>query len=113
MTQFDSTPERRQAPRVPPAMESECRLPLRLRVRLLDISLDGALLAGDTLVPKGSTTRVRMALGYRGFDADGEVRRIAEPQMNGTASAAVGVSFMSMDEHSRRSLEEFVRRARS
>jgi c-di-GMP-binding flagellar brake protein YcgR len=113
MTDISSTPERRQAPRVPPVTDCECRIPLRLRVRLLDISLEGALLAGDTQLPKGSTTRVRMPLGYRAFDADGEVRRIAEPQMNAAAATAVGISFMSMDEQSRRSLEEFVRRARS
>ena len=113
MTDIRSTAERRQSPRVPPASDCECRLPLRVRVRLLDISLEGALLAGDTQLPKGAATRLRLPLGHAAFDADGEVRRVAEAQISGQTAAAVAVAFVRMDEHSRRSLEEFVRRARS
>jgi hypothetical protein len=113
MTDTNQAGDRRQSPRVPPAFECECRVPVRIRVRLLDISLDGALLAGDAHLPKGTITQVRLPLGPSPFSAAGEVRRVSEDRLGARAAATVAVAFRSMDEHSRRSLQDFVRRART
>lgn len=87
----------------------QCRLDLRTRVRLIDISATGALLAGDVAVPVGTHGHLRSAMGPAPFASDVEVRRV------GTASArpalAIGAIFVEMNDRSRRSLEQFLKRA--
>ena len=107
-TEFGS--ERRQAPRVAVDSGIECRLDLRTRVRLLDISVSGALLAAELAVPAGASAQLRSALGPNAFRSEVQVRRslalpAAMPQ-NGVAAM-----FTTMDERSRKSLEDFLRKA--
>jgi hypothetical protein len=106
----DQRKERRQSPRV--ALESavECRLELRTRVRLIDISLSGALLAAELVLPVGAPAQLRSTLGPSPFISGVQVQR------NVALSAAVplqglGAAFTEMDERSRRSLEDFLRKA--
>ena len=104
------TPERRQTPRVALGSDIECRLDLRTRVRLLDISLSGALLAAELAVPAGASAQLRSGLGASAFRSDVQVRRtVGLPP--GVTTNGLGAVFTSMDERSRRSLEDFLRKA--
>jgi PilZ domain len=102
--------ERRQAPRVALAGGLECRLELRTRVRLLDISVSGALLAAELALPVGVPARLQSSLGATTFHSDVQVRRNV-PLSPGIPLKGLGAAFTSMDEKSRRSLEDFLRKA--
>lgn len=104
------TTERRQTPRVALGGGIECRLDLRTRVRLLDISLSGALLAAELAVPVGAPAQLRSSLGATTFRSDVQIRRSVglppEVPLKG-----LGAVFTTMDERSRRSLGDFLRKA--
>jgi hypothetical protein len=102
--------ERRQVPRVALDGRLECRLELRTRVRLLDISVSGALLAAELAVPVGVPARLQSSLGATAFHSDVQVRRNVALSA-GIPLKGLGAAFTSMDEKSRRSLEEFLRKA--
>jgi c-di-GMP-binding flagellar brake protein YcgR len=104
------TPERRRSVRVDVVTNGFVRVELRRRVRLLDISLSGALMACDLRVPVGSRGHLRMGLASAPFSADLTVCREHAPTRK-LAHAGLGALFASMDENSRRSLEQFLRRA--
>jgi hypothetical protein len=104
------TTERRQTPRIALDPGVECRLDLRTRVRLLDISLGGALLAAELTLPVGASAQLRSGLGPSTFRSDVQVRRsVGLPP--GVPLKGLGAMFMAMDERSRRSLEDFLRKA--
>lgn len=105
------TIERRRHVRVNVPAGEGVQFEVRHRVRLLDISLSGALLACDASLPLGSVGKVRAALSAAPFTAELQVRR--EHPVTGTRqmSPALGTMFLSMDEASRRGLEQFLRRA--
>jgi len=104
------TTERRQSPRVALKSDIECRVDLRTRVRLLDISLSGALLAAEVALPAGASAQLRSGLGASAFRTDVQIRRsIGLPA--GAPVNGIGAMFTTMDERSRRSLEEFLRKA--
>lgn len=104
------TTERRQTPRVALGGGIECRLDLRTRVRLLDISLSGALLAAELALPVGASAQLRSGIGASGIRTAVQVRRSVglppEVPLKG-----LGALFTTMDERSRRSLEDFLRKA--
>ena len=103
------TTERRQTPRATPG-GIECRLELRTRVRLLDISLSGALLAAELTLPVGASAQLRSGLGANTFRSEVQVRRsVGLPP--GVPLKGLGTIFATMDERSRRSLEDFLRKA--
>jgi PilZ domain len=102
--------ERRQGPRVHLDEGVECRLELRTRVRLLDISLTGALLGTDVTLPVGTRAHLRSAIAATAFTPDVEVRRFADVAAR-NAAVGLGAVFTAMDERSQRSLEEFLRKA--
>jgi hypothetical protein len=102
-----ASPERRRWPRVALA-EEYCRLQVRTRVRLLDVSASGALLASDIPLPVGTMGQLRFALAGDAFSPAVQVRRRA---MSGDHQFLVGSIFTSMEDRSRRRLEEFLRRA--
>jgi hypothetical protein len=110
VTNSANTTERRQGRRVDIDGAIECRLDLRTRVRLIDISLSGALLAADVALPVGESARLRSPLGGGTLQSDVQVKRKvglrAEAALNG-----LGASFTEMDPLSRRNLEEFLRKA--
>lgn len=94
------------------ALESsvECRLELRTRVRLIDISLSGALLAAELALPVGAPAQLRSSLGPAVFSSDVQVRRNVALSP-GIPLKGLGAEFTTMDERSRRSLEDFLRKA--
>ena len=103
------TTERRQTPRAVPG-GIECRLELRTRVRMLDISLSGALLAAELALPVGAAAQLRSGLGASAFRSEVQVRRsVGLPP--GVPLKGLGAMFMTMDDRSRRSLEDFLRMA--
>jgi PilZ domain-containing protein len=104
------TTERRQTPRVGVGGGIECRLDLRTRVRVMDISLGGVLLGAEVALLPGASAQLRSGLGAGTLRADLQVRRTAALQP-GVPLKGLGAMFTGMDEQSRRSLEDFLRKA--
>ena len=104
------TPERRRTPRVALDGQIESRLDLRTRVRLMDISLGGALLAAEVPLPTGASAELRSGLGAGALRAEVEVRRTALLPAS-VPLTGLGAMFKGMDDRSRRSLEDFLRKA--
>jgi hypothetical protein len=102
--------ERRQSPRIPLDGAVQCRLDLRTRVRMLDISLSGALLAAELPLPTGAAAELRTGLGAAAFRAEVQVERTVGLAA-GALLNAIGAMFTMMDDRSRRSLEDFLRKA--
>jgi hypothetical protein len=102
--------ERRRLPRVAVEEGLECKLEVRTRIRLLDISLTGALLASDAQLPVGTKAHLRAGVGSTPFSPEVQVRRHVDRAGRET-SLALGAVFVGMDDRSRRSLEEFLRKA--
>jgi PilZ domain-containing protein len=100
--------ERRRSPRWTLRQPVNCRVQVRARVRLVDISATGTLLAGDVVAPIGAVGRLRAGVGS-GFAPAIEIRRhVRVAQRPGPA---VGVIFGDMDDRSRQSLDEFLKKA--
>ena len=99
--------ERRRVPRIGPPGTQECRLEIRARVRLLDISVSGALLASEVRLPAGTRAHLRTGL------AAGPLTPVVEIQRGTDQNSvlALAATFVEMDEHSRRSLEAFLKKA--
>ena len=102
--------ERRRVPRVEVDGSLECQLEMRTRIRLVDISLTGALMASDAQLPVGTRAHLNAGVGASPFAPDVQIQRIADRSARGS-SQSVGAVFVGMDEKSRRSLEEFLRKA--
>ena len=101
--------ERRRSPRVPMDGRPEIRIGRRLRVRLLDLSGNGALLSIDERLPLGSRGRLQLLLAGNPFEATVEVRR-EEPAADGRSRLA-GVTMASVPALQQETLDEFLRRA--
>jgi hypothetical protein len=102
--------ERRLQPRRAVRDGIECRLDVHSRVRMVDISANGALLATDLVLPVGSRASLHSKVADTPFSCAIEIRRHADGSLPRPA-LALGVFFRDMDEHSRRSLEQFLKRA--
>ncbi|MCA1560674.1 MAG: hypothetical protein LC804_10560 [Acidobacteria bacterium] len=101
--------ERRSAPRVVLQFEEAVGIELRHRARFMDISLNGALLACDVKLPAGTHAKLRAGFASPCV-ADIVIRRHDDrPQQHGTFG--LGAVLVSMDDRSRRSLEQFLRKA--
>jgi c-di-GMP-binding flagellar brake protein YcgR len=107
---MDKSRERRQQPRLKVGAGIECRLEVRSRVRMVDISASGALLATDLALPVASRATVHTTIADGPLSCAIEVRRQAQGAMP-RQLPALGVVFTEMDERSRRSLEQFLKRA--
>jgi len=105
-------PDRRRYPRWRARDGVECQLQTRTRVRLIDISADGALLGSELPLPAGTQARLRSAIGTAPFSPAVEIRRVA-PRGADPTPIALGAIFLSMDDRSRRSLELFLKMAGS
>ena len=103
--------ERRRTTRVAVRAGSEIGLGLARVVRLVDISMTGALLRAsqDTLV--GQRGELRTKLGDDTFVVHVEIRRVLTQSGEGesTGGYRVGVAFVSLDSDNRRCLERFLR----
>jgi c-di-GMP-binding flagellar brake protein YcgR len=102
--------ERRRVPRVAVDEGLDCRLEVRTRVRLVDISLTGALLASEAQLPVGTTAHMQAGVGSAPFAPDVRVQRVVDRHSR-ESKPALGAVFVGMDEKSRRSLEAFLRKA--
>jgi hypothetical protein len=102
--------ERRRLPRVEVSdgVRPVCRLQLRTRIRLLDISLSGALLSSDAQLPVGTRGHLSAAVGAAPFSSDVQVKRLTD---HGGRDTGLGTMFIEMDEVSRKSLERFLEKA--
>jgi c-di-GMP-binding flagellar brake protein YcgR len=100
--------ERRRTPRVELLPDETVRVELRHRVQLIDISLSGALVAADAGLPIGTRGHFRAGLAATPFSAEVTVRR--HQVRPAPRRVGLGTTFSSMDEQSRRSLEQFLRR---
>ena len=103
--------ERRKSPRVTVGEHYEFRAGRRIRVRLLDISAGGALLATDERLPVGGQGRLRLLLGGTPFETTVEVKR--EEAASAGRGRIAGVSIVAMRPAEQEALEEFLRRAGS
>ncbi len=110
MATEQATSERRRVPRVAVNENVECKLELKTRVRLVDISLTGALLSADAPLPVGARAHMHAGVGAAPFAPEVQVRRVADAGGRERA-AAFGAVFVGMDEKSRNSLETFLRKA--
>jgi c-di-GMP-binding flagellar brake protein YcgR len=109
-TEDAAAAERRRLPRVEIEDGMECRLEVRTRIRLVDISLTGALLSSEAQLPVGTRAQLQTGVGAAPFAPEVMVQRVIE--RNGRdATSRLGAVFVGMDEKSRRSLEAFLRKA--
>ena len=100
--------ERRRGPRVETSEGPELRLDKRVRVRLIDVSAGGALLACDERVPTGTVGRLRVALGSEPFEASVEIRR-EEPRSE--PPVLLGTVILDISRGSQDALDQFLRRS--
>ena len=101
--------ERRSVPRVAVGHGFECRLMVRARVQLLDVSLTGALVATESPLPQGAVGHLSAVLTAGPFAPVVEViRQAPRPQHGGFQ---VGTQFRCMDDHSRHVLDTFIGKA--
>jgi hypothetical protein len=100
--------ERRRGPRIETPAGPELRFDKRVRVRLVDISAGGALLACDERVPAGTVGRLRVALGNEPFEASVEIRR---EESRSEPPVLLGTVIISMGRGSQDALDQFLRRS--
>ena len=103
--------ERRKTPRVELRLEEVCRLELRHRVQLLDISQSGALLGADAAVPVGAKGQFRAGLGALPFSAEVAIKR-QTGRSPAKKQVSIGAQFAAMDERSRNNLDAFLKRGK-
>ena len=88
-----------------------CRLELRHRVQLLDISQTGALLGCEGGLPVGSRAQFRAGLAALPFSAEVTVKR-QQGRSPARKQVTLGTQFAAMDERSKQHLDQFLRRAK-
>ncbi len=102
--------ERRREPRVPIRGDQKVGLPMALTVRLVDISAGGVLLSSSQKMNIGQRARLRTTLGADPFNAEIEVRRVADGSLDGNDRGRyrLGAVFTSLDEAATRSVAHFL-----
>ncbi|MGB2712540.1 MAG: PilZ domain-containing protein, partial [Vicinamibacterales bacterium] len=101
--------ERRRGPRVNVEARVDCGFEMRAKVRLVDISATGALLATDATLPVDSAGQLKAVLTSTRFSPTLKVQRtVSLPRNEG---AQLGTVFLGMDDESRKSLEAFLKKA--
>ena len=105
----EPTGERRQWPRATHHEALDCRLEVRSRVRLLDISLSGDPGRGrKSRCPSG--TRAQLRSGIASGTLSPMSKCAGSRALAGRFPATgMGAVFVAMDERSRRSLEQFLK----
>ena len=100
-------PERRRGPRVSLENGPHMSVGRTLRVKVMEISGDGALLGADEAVPVHATGRFFTTLGGQRFEAEVNVRRVDRNR----APVLHGVVLVPADRRDRDALDEFLRKA--
>jgi PilZ domain len=98
--------ERRRSPRVALNEPVDCTVPLRTRVKLLELSMTGTLVASDLPLLPGTTGQLRFAVAGSPCAGTVTVRRCAT---GSSGNVELGAMFTSMDDATRRYLEAFLR----
>ena len=103
--------ERRRTTRVAVRDRSTVELSVVRMVRLVDISMAGALLRASQDSPIGLRGELRTKLGDNTFVAHVEIRRVVSQSGQGESAGGyrLGVAFVSLDSDNRRCLERFLR----
>ena len=101
--------DRRRTQRVAIAGGYEVRLGRRIRVRVVDISATGALLAAEEQLPVGSRGRLQIPLGGSQFEAQVLVKREQPAAVSETYM--LGVTVAPSQARHQEALEQFLRRA--
>jgi hypothetical protein len=107
----DMHQERREAARVTAKDGWELWLGRPHAVRLLEISMTGALLRSSHGPPVGERGELRTKLGDHTFAVQVEIRRVVPQSAPGDVPGrySLGVVFVSLDSENRRCLERFLR----
>lgn len=104
--------DRRQARRVPVQDKVRCEMTRWSTVRLVDISLGGALLVSNRPVSNAERAELRVAFDGDPFSCGLEIRRAeADGREGDSGLVRLGVRFRDPDQESRRALGQFLRRA--
>jgi hypothetical protein len=103
--------ERRRAPRVAIDGRYELRLGRRIRVRVIDISATGALLAADERLPVGTRGRLQVSLGASQFEGLVEIKREQPGQVG--QGYLIGSTLSASQARHQDALEQFLRRGGS
>ena len=100
-------PERRRCPRV--SMDHGPRMTVgrTLRVKVMEISADGALLSADEPLPVHASGRLYTTLGGQRFEGEVNVRRVEADR----TPILHGVVVVPADARDRDALGEFLRKA--
>jgi hypothetical protein len=101
--------ERRRVARAVVSSDARMRLPVRHRLKLLDISMSGALVGSETPLPVGTHGMFRGTLSGLPFMTELMVNRYA--RQAGGEAAALGTVFAAMDQRSQQILEQFLKKA--
>lgn len=104
----DESPERRRNPRLAGISTPELRLGGTVRVRIVELSADGALLWTDEDVPSGTTGKVTVVLG--GVPFEGYVAVTRQQPDNSSHGNLLGVTLRACNPQQRRTLERFLDR---
>lgn len=106
--------ERRRHARRQPAPDVAISLPATYDVEVLDISGGGALISTPGHVSVGQRARLRTLLEREPFSAIVEVLRV-DPgtRVGDDRREHVGLTFVSLDDNSRKTLHRFVKDAKS
>jgi hypothetical protein len=109
MEPWDGIVERRRYRRVVPGEPLDCRIVVRARVQLLDLSHTGALLAADASLPVGLSGQLTTVLGGAPVATAVQVLGSRPPRHQG--GRAIAARFRAMDDDSRVRLENFLSKA--
>jgi c-di-GMP-binding flagellar brake protein YcgR len=103
----ESFVERRREPRrtVSGAVQSDRAVAMSFR--LLDIGLSGVLVSSSLPLEVGQCARLSTRLGERAIDADIEVRRVSAVR-DDNGGYKIGARFVSLDEATRRAMQQFL-----
>ena len=102
--------ERRRYTRRRPTADLELTIPTVVNAEVLDISAGGALVSTPAHVAPGHRCQLRTLLDREPFAAVVEVLRVDEGTRNGAERRNhVGLRFGGLDDHSRRTLQRFVK----
>ncbi len=99
--------DRRREPRVTVSADVRSERPLAVSVRLIDIGLSGVLMASSLPFQVGQFARLSARLGDRAIDTDIEIRRVS-PRRDEKGGYAIGARFVSLDEATRRVMQQFL-----
>jgi c-di-GMP-binding flagellar brake protein YcgR len=105
-----SGPERRRHVRAPVADDVRLLVHVSVEAQVLDISAGGALVTTASRLQPGERAHLRVLLDREPFSAWVEVRRLQPGTMIASEPRHhMGLSFVALDDASRRTLQRFVK----